>query len=154
MNLKKSYSLEEIQQKMANYCIYQDRCHYDVEKKLSEYDLIPEAKDHILLFLMQHDFLNEERFAKSFARGKFNQKHWGKNRIKRELKFRKINNRLIDTALLEIDSRDYFKTLEMLYLKKNKEIKESNPYKKRQKIYQHLIYKGFESDLILDLMKD
>ncbi|APD07158.1 regulatory protein RecX [Flavobacteriaceae bacterium UJ101] len=154
MNLKKSYSLEEIQQKMANYCIYQDRCHYDVEKKLSEYDLIPEAKDHILLFLIQHDFLNEERFAKSFARGKFNQKHWGKNRIKRELKFRKINNRLVDIALLEIDSRDYFKTLEMLYLKKNKEIKESNPYKKRQKIYQHLIYKGFESDLILDLMKD
>lgn len=153
MNLKKIYSLKEIQQKMAHYCAYQDRCHFDVEKKLKEFDLIPEAKDHLLLFLMQHDFLNEARFAKNFAKGKFSQKQWGKNRIIKELKLRKINIRLIDIALNELDYEDYLKTLEVLYLKKNKEIREPNTYKKRQKIYQYLIYKGFESELILDIMK-
>lgn len=154
MGLKKSYSLDEIQQKMANYCVYQDRCHYDVEKKLEEFDLIPEAKDHILLFLLEHNFLNEERFAKNFVKGKFNQKYWGKNRIKRELTFRKINSQLIDSALNEIDSQDYFTALEHIYSKKKQEIKEPNPYKKRQKIYQYLMYKGFESELILELMRD
>ncbi len=139
---------------MANYCIYQDRCHYDIERKIRDFDLIPEAKDHVILFLIQHNFLNEERFAKSFARGKFNQKQWGKNRIIRELKLRNINSRLIETALKEIDQNEYFNTLEKVYQKKKIEIKETNSHKKRQKIYQQMIYKGFESNLILDILNN
>ncbi len=152
MKVKKHYTLEEIQQKMADFCVYQDRCYTDVEKKFRDFDLIPEAKDHILLFLLENNFLNEERFALNFARGKFNQKQWGKNRIQRELKLRKIQPRLIQQALDQLDFEDYYTTLQSLYVKKKREIKESNPYKKRQKIYQHLLYKGFESELISEVL--
>ncbi|MFV0530795.1 MAG: regulatory protein RecX [Flavobacteriales bacterium] len=137
---------------MANFCVYQDRCHYDIEKKLREFDLIPEAKDQIILFLLEHNFLNEERFAFNFAQGKFNQKKWGKNRIRRELQTRNIHDRLIKKSLERINHGDYLEMLEQLYLKKTKEIKESNPYKKRQKIYRYLVYKGFESEYISALL--
>ena len=68
---KSTYTLEEAKRSLEKYCVYQDRCHKDIERKLMDMRMIPEARELILLHLMQHDFLNEERFARSFARGKF-----------------------------------------------------------------------------------
>ena len=97
---------------------------------------------------MKHDFLNEERFAKSFARGKFRIKKWGKVRIVRELKFRKITDYNIKSALTEIDFDDYYLTFNQLAEKKCDSIKESNVYKKRKKIADYLLYRGWEADLV------
>ena len=103
MKLKKSFTVDEIKRKLENYCVYQDRCHKEIEQKMREYNLIPEAKEMLLLSLMKDNFLNEERFAKSYARGKFRIKSWGKQRIIRELKFRDISAYNIKTALKEIN---------------------------------------------------
>ncbi len=147
---KKSFTVDELQKKMEYYCVYQDRCHQEVERKMTEYELIPEAKEKILLHLMQHNFLNEERFSKSFARGKFRIKNWGKQRIVRELKFKNISTYNIKTALKEIDEELYVKTIEKIAISKNNTIKESNLFKKKKKIYDYLYRKGYESSLILE----
>ena len=68
---KKSFTFEEIKQKIVNYCVYQDRCHAEVEQKMKEFLLIPEAKEEILLYLIKENYLNEERFTRSYVRGKF-----------------------------------------------------------------------------------
>lgn len=146
------YSVAEIKKKLEQYCVYQDRCHKEVEKKLNQYNLIPEAKEYILLHLLQENFLNEERFAKSFARGKFRIKKWGKPRIIRELKFREISDYNIKTALKEIDPDEYLKTLTQLALKKNKSIFEKNDYKRKGKLINFLRYRGYETDLIYDIV--
>lgn len=152
MTKVKSYTVEEIKRKLERYCVYQDRCHQEVEKKLSEFRLIPQAKEHILLHLLEHDFLNEERFSKSFARGKFRIKKWGKRRILNELKRRDISAYNIKTALQEIDEEEYLTTLQELIEKKSASVSETNLYKKKQKIYSQLIYKGFESHLIIEYL--
>lgn len=145
---KKSFTVDELQKKMEYYCVYQDRCHQEVERKMTEYELIPEAKEKILLHLMQHNFLNEERFSKSFARGKFRIKNWGKQRIVIELKIKNISSYNIKTALKEIDDELYIKTIEKIAASKNNTIKESNLFKKKKKIYDYLYRKGYESSLI------
>ncbi|CAL2104969.1 regulatory protein [Tenacibaculum sp. 190524A02b] len=145
---KKVFTVEEIKRKIEQYCIYQDRCHKEVENKLKEYRLIPEAREHVLLHLLEHNFLNEERFSKSFARGKFRIKKWGRDRIIRELKFRDISSYNIKTALKEIDEEAYFSTLYDLIEKKNNQIKEENIFKRKKKVIDALLYKGFERDLI------
>jgi regulatory protein len=147
---KKSFTVDELQTKMEHYCVYQDRCHQEIERKMKEYQMIPEAKEKILLHLMRHDFLNEERFSKSFARGKFRIKNWGKQRIIRELKIKNISSYNIKTALKEIDEELYVKTIEKLAISKNNTIKESNLFKKNKKIYDYLYRKGYESSLILE----
>lgn len=149
MTKAKSYTVEEIKRKLERYCVYQDRCHQEVEKKLLEFRLIPQAKEHILLHLLEHNFLNEERFSKSFARGKFRIKKWGKQRIVNELKRRNISAYNIKTALREIDEDVYIDTLRALIAQKRESIALTDPYKKRQKIYSQLIYKGYESSLII-----
>ena len=154
MNSKKSYTVQEIQQKIAQYCVYQDRCHKEVEEKIKSYDLIPEAREMILLNLMKDNFLNEERFAKSFARGKFRIKHWGKNRIVNELKMKDISSYNIKTALKEIDDKEYINTIYKITENRNNVISESNPYKRKKKLIDFLLRKGFETDLIFKTIDD
>ena len=154
MNSKKSYTVQEIQQKIAQYCVYQDRCHKEVEEKIKSFDLIPEAREMILLNLMKDNFLNEERFAKSFARGKFRIKHWGKNRIVNELKMRDISPYNIKTALKEIDDKEYINTIYKITKNRNNVISESNPYKRKKKLIDFLLRKGFETDLIFKTIDD
>jgi regulatory protein len=147
---KKYFTVHEIKRKLEHYCAYQDRCHKEVEQKMWEFNLIPEAKEFILLSLMKDDFLNEERFSKSYARGKFRIKNWGKQRIVRELKFRDISAYNIKTALKEIDKDEYVDTIKKIASLKNNTIKEPNSFKKKKKLYDYLYRKGFESNLIQD----
>lgn len=149
-----SFTFDEIKEKLANFCVYQDRCHWDVEKKMREYDLIPEAKDEIFIYLIQNNFLNEERFVKSFVRGRFNQKKWGRNKIKMALKQRQIPEQLIRIGFKEIDEDEYLKVLKELFVKKQEELKsETNSFKKKLKLRNYLLQKGFENELIFDLMR-
>ena len=111
-------------------------------------DLITEAKEYILLHLLEHDFLNEERFSKSFARGKFRIKKWGKQRIVRELKFRNISDYNIKSALDEINNDEYNNTFNEIAKKRHATIKESNIYKKRKKLADYLLYRGWETELV------
>ena len=143
--------------KMEHYCSYQERCHQEVENKLRGMNLIEKVKETIILHLLEHDFLNEERFSKTFARGKFRIKKWGKQRIKRGFKARNISEYNIISGLAEITEDEYIKTFEELAYKRFSEIKETNIYKKRKKIADYLLYRGWESDLVynkvLELVK-
>ena len=151
---KKSFTVDQIKRKLENYCVYQDRCHKEVEQKMWEFHLIPEARELILLSLMKDNFLNEERFAKSYARGKFRIKSWGKPRIVRELKFRDISTYNIKTALKEIDEQEYISTIYRITENRNEVISEPNEYKRGQKLIDFLMRKGFENDLIFKTVKD
>lgn len=149
-----SFTVNEIRDKLAKYCAYQDRCHWEVENKMREFNLIPEAHEEILIYLIQHNFLNEERFARSYVRGKFNQKNWGRIKIRIELKKRKIPAKMIESALLEIDEEDYLKTLQNLFEKKKESLKnERESFKKKAKIRNYLLQKGFESEIMADLLR-
>jgi regulatory protein len=149
-----TYTVEEAQKKLERYCAYQDRCHREVEKKLDEMHMIPESKELILINLIQNDFLNEERFSKSFARGKFRIKKWGKQRIIRELKRREISDYNIREALKEISDENYFGTLEELAGKKYESITEKDLFKKRKKVCDFLLRKGYEYSLINEILSD
>ena len=113
-DLQKSYTVKEATLKLMQYCAYRDRSHKEVEEKLREMRMIPAACEQIIIQLMQENFLNEERFARSFVRGKFRIKKWGRIKIKQELKFREISAPLIKIALTEIDEKEYLKTLTIL----------------------------------------
>ena len=145
---KTVFTVDEIKRKLEAYCVYQDRCHKEVEQKIKDYNLVPEAREMILLSLMNDNFLNEERFAKSFARGKFRIKKWGKVRITRELKFREISAYNIKTALKELNNQDYIHVFNELAEKRCSQIIENNVFKKRKKLADYLLYRGWESSLV------
>ena len=149
---KKVFTVDEIKKKLEHYCVYQDRCHKEIESKIKEYNLISEAREMILLSLMEDDFLNEERFSRSFARGKFRIKKWGKQRIVRELKYRNISEYNIKMALNEINEQEYIATLYSLVEKKNKLVTETDLFKRKKKIVDYLLYRGYESNLIYEAL--
>lgn len=134
--------------KLEHYCAYQERCHNEVVQKLRDMTLDSNEIDEVVVYLIENNFLNEERFACGFARGKFRIKHWGKIRIVNELKFRNISQHNINTALKEITTEDYLASFHSIADRNWENIQESNPLKKRKKFCDYLIRKGFESNLI------
>ena len=136
------------------FCAYRDRSQKEVEDKLVEMRMIPEAREQIIIKLMQEDFLNEERFARSFVRGKFRIKKWGRLKIKLELKKKEISSPIIILALTEIEEKKYFQTLTDLAEKKLLLLKEKDPFKKKKKLYDFLSSKGYESHLVLEVIED
>ncbi len=149
-----SYTLTEATKKIESYCAYQERCHKEVTQKLRDMGMIPEAIDHILGHLIQQNFLNEERFSQSFARGKFKIKKWGRNRIVNELKFRDVSAYNIKTALEEIDAGEYEDALHSLASKRLQSLTEKDSQKRRKKLADYLLYRGWESHLVYAKIKE
>lgn len=150
----KVYTVEETTKKLEYYCSYQDRCHDEVIAKLKSLGMIPQAIDHIIVHLIEQNFLNEERFACSFARGKHNIKKWGKFRIENELKLRNISKYSITKALKEIPQESYLENFHLLAEKQWKSVQEKNLQKKKKKVSDYLLRKGWESYLVFDKINE
>jgi regulatory protein len=152
--MKDFFSIKEAIHKIEHYCAYQERCHEEVEQKLRSMKMDSEETNTIIAHLINDNFLNEERFACSFARGKHRIKHWGRIRIINELKFRGINQTLINIALKEISTEEYFATFDTLANRHWESIRETNALKKRKKFCDFMLRRGFESNLVYDRVKE
>lgn len=152
--MSKHYTNQEVKQKLEHFCAYQERCHNEVIQKMRSMAIDSGTIDEIVVYLIQNQFLNEERFACSFARGKHRVKHWGNIRIINELKARNISQNIITIALKEITSEEYYATFYTLSERHWENIHEKNVLKKRKKFCDYLLRKGFESNLIYDKVKE
>lgn len=144
-----NFTPEQSIPKIKQYCGYQERCHAEVKDKLYSFGLHRKDVDEIIAGLIGENYLNEERFAIQYAGGKFRIKHWGKNKIKQALKVKQVSEYCIKKALKEIDYSDYLKTFVKLAEQKMNTLKsEKNIFVKKRKLQDHLLQKGFESELI------
>tara|TARA_Y200000002_G_scaffold380008_1_gene390518 strand:+ start:2600 stop:3070 length:471 start_codon:yes stop_codon:yes gene_type:complete len=148
-NSRKTYSVDMALSKLQKYCSYQDRCHKEVFQKLKEMRMIPEASEKIIAALIDGNYLNEERFAMAFVRGKFKIKKWGKRRLKSELKQRNISNYLLCKSLKQIKDEEYNATFEALANRKAASLNGTLPIKKK-KLADYLLYRGWESHKVYD----
>lgn len=150
---QKGLSVQDAIKKMEYFCAYQERCHREVELKLKQLGMFDVATEHIINHLLSNNFLNEERFAKSFARGKHNIKKWGWRRIEQELKFRDISYYNIKIAKKEIED-DYVNNFIKFATQSWKSGAEYDRNKKSKKWMDMLIRKGYETHLIYDLLNE
>lgn len=150
----KILTYEEIIRKAESYCAYQERCHTEVIQKLKTMTDSTTVIDNAIVNLIENNFLNEERFACSFARGKHRIKFWGRVRIVRELKARNISKYNIDKALKEIDIVEYNANFHNLSERIWESISEKNLQKKKKKFCDYLLRKGFESSIVYEKLQD
>ena len=148
----KSYTVAEAQKKLVYYCAYQERCHKEVISKLKDIGMIPAVIDKIVADLIRANYLNETRFAQSFARGKFRIKKWGKNRILRELKIRGISNFNIKLGMKEITDNNYQSTFYELFEKRKQELEKLSKTEQKKKIFSYLFYRGWEPSKIYEAL--
>jgi regulatory protein len=150
---KKVYTFSQALKKAADYCAVQERCQQDVRIKIRDWGLFSEEAERCIAELISHGFINEERFAKAFAGGKFRIKKWGRQKIRMELKHKNISDYCINKGLREIDDREYCNVLKVILLKKSAEKREKNLYKKINKIASYAIQKGYETELVWDMIR-
>jgi regulatory protein len=136
------------------YCAYQERSHQQVRDKLYDLGGNQEEVENIIVHLIQTNFLNEERFAEAYVRGKFNIKRWGKFKIQTGLKKHRVDAKMIRKALAQIDQDEYLEVLRTLLNQKKERLKEKNLYKRKASMVRFASQRGFESDLIYDMLRE
>ncbi|SEO09532.1 regulatory protein [bacterium A37T11] len=145
---------DQAKSKAESYCAYQDRSQQEVRDKLYSWGLHRADVENLISELIVDQFLSEERFAQAYVSGKFRMKQWGKVKIKQGLKTKSVPDKLIAQALASIDPSEYVATLKELLQKKAKTVHEANAYKRKAKLVNFALAKGYESDLIFDLLND
>ena len=151
---KKWLSTEEALLKMQQYCVYQDRCHQEVRSKFLDLGVYGDRLEEIIARLIAENFLNEERFARSFARGKFRIKQWGRLRIVQELKKKDVPEYCRRKALEEISEEDYVAVLKEILKKKAGDFGPATDFTTRQKITRYALSRGFEFEIIVRAMNE
>jgi regulatory protein len=144
----KIYDLKIIKERIRHYCAVMDRCQYQVVTKLKSYGVSDGLVDDILVELIQHKYVDEERFARSFCSGKFKIKRWGRKKIAFELSKLKVSKSCVTLGMTEIDDVDYNNTITQLANKKLSLLKDKNPFVRKKKMVDYLLRKGYESDLV------
>ena len=153
MEPRKSITISDAKKNIEHYCAYQERCHKEVINKLKNLGIIQNAIDIIVADLIQNNYLNETRFAQSFARGKFKIKKWGKVKIHRELNKREISEYNIKMGMKEISDSDYEETFNILLEKKLSELSHLSESEKKRKIFNYLSYRGWEVEKIFEALR-
>lgn len=142
----------QVLEKLKHYCAYQERSQYDVLQKLWDFSLDEDERLNIIAQLISENYLNEERFATSFSEGKFRIKRWGKKKIKSKLKEKKVSSFCIDKGLKAIDEKEYFETLQSIIESKFNTTKANSIYQRKQKVANYCYQKGYESELIWEVI--
>lgn len=144
----------ELLERLRKYCAYQERSHADVTQKMWDLKVPMEWRDEFILSLMKENFLNEERFARAFVRGKFNIKKWGRIKIIQGLKQHQVSSKCVQLALTEIDNDAYWEVLRETIEEKRSKLKEKNPWKRKSAIYRFATQRGFEGELINEVLSE
>lgn len=152
--ITKPLTPDQVLDKIAKYCAYQERCVKDVRDKLKTYDISQEDRDKILEYLTDNRFVNDERFAKSFVRGKVNQSGWGINKIRFHLMQKGIDKEIMDEALGQTDEGVYRQRLIDILKTKAKTVKADSDFEKKRKLAAYAMQKGFEGALVWEVVKD
>ena len=148
------FTVTEALEKMKNFCAYQERSQLEVRQKLYQSSFKGEDAEFVISELIKENFLNEERFALAFAQGKLRIKGWGRIKIKQALKFKRVPDKLIQKALKNLDYDEYEQKLIAVFQKKDRLLTEKDAFKRRYKLQQYLLGRGFESDLIYEVLKN
>jgi regulatory protein len=154
MILKNKLTKEQALEKIKHYCSYQERCHSEVKSKLYTYGLRKVEVEEIIAKLIEHNFLNEERFAIQFAGGKFRMKHWGRKKIQYELQQKGITGFLLMLALKEIDEENYQATAQKLAAAKWNSLNGENKFVRQSKTNAYLLQKGYEQNIITQVINE
>lgn len=149
-----SFIKEKIYEKMVKYCAYQDRCHSDVLKKMSELKTDDKIADEVLAKLIEEGYLNEERFVRSYIRGKYRINKWGKNKIISELRIKGIVPNLINICMNEIDEVEYHAILKQLLNAKYVKLGKIKIYEIKNKLKSYAYSRGFELEIAENIISE
>jgi regulatory protein len=151
---KTVFTALQAQKKAESYCAYQERSQQEVRDKLYSWGIYPNEVENVISELVLTNFVNEERFAMAYVSGKFNMNRWGKIKIRQGLKMKGISERLIKDSLNSIDIEEYLEQLTILLEKKARVLPEKDAYKRKMKLANFALGKGFESHFIFEILNN
>jgi len=145
---------KSILSKMCSLCARREKCEYDILQKLIKLEVDDSNQKRIIEYLHENNYINHQRYADAFVNDKFKFNKWGKRKIRQNLKFRQIESKYIEVSLSNLNYDDYKSILEDILRKKRKQITDKNEFKIKQKLLNHAVSRGFEAELIFEIISN
>lgn len=130
-----------------------DHARNELRDKASHKKYPSSSIENILDELEEKNYINNAAFAKKFAHDKFELNSWGVNKIRSELFRKGIKERDINAALDQFDNAELQQTIIELVKKNKRKFQRAAPEKRKKKIFDFLLRKGYDSNNILKQMK-
>ncbi|GAB5408075.1 MAG: hypothetical protein BalsKO_04400 [Balneolaceae bacterium] len=153
--------LDEIVEKENNWAIREyffrllgrrDHTRNELRDKAKKKDFHSESIEQILNEFTEKKYINNLSFARKFVRDKFEFNKWGANKIRSELFKKGVSEKEITIALQEIDSKDNIETIKNLIKKNKRKFQRADSSKRKKKIFDFLLRKGYDLNTILKRM--
>ncbi len=151
---RKRLTKEQALQKLRFYCRYQQRCQSEIKQKLFELGVNEKDHDELIGELIKENCLNDERFAVAFVSGRFKMKQWGRKKIQKGLKEKRVSDEIAEKALGQINQKEYIAILNKLAKEKYALLKHEQHFVRKKKTMDYLMQKGYEVDLIRDTINN
>jgi len=151
---KKGLSKEQVLQKLRFYCRYQQRCQSEVKEKLFELGVNKRDHDELITELVKENCLNDERFAVAFASGRFKLKQWGRKKIQKGLREKRVSDEIAQKALEQINKKEYGAILNKLAKERYAALKHEQHLVRKKKTMDYLMQKGYELDLVKEAINN
>jgi regulatory protein len=151
---KRQLSLSDARKRILNYCAKQERSHGEVRDKLKNWGIHPDHIDELIVYLIENNFLNEERFARAFASGKIRIKSWGKIKVRNRLREKGVSAYSIDQAMGEIEDKEYLAVIRKAASRKKSLLVGLNDFEKNSRLRRFLLQRGYEPDLVRKVMDE
>jgi regulatory protein len=144
MKANQNISKEEALHWAAAFCSGTERCSSEIAEKLTNRGLANQDIENILQYLIQENYIDENRYTRAFIRDKFRYNQWGRIKIRHMLIQKKISKEVIEASFEVLDDETYSEMIQKLITTKSKGLKAINDYEKKMKIARFLAGKGFE----------
>lgn len=151
---RKKMTAEAAKLRLEALCAQSEQCSMDLRQKLYRWEISASDSEKILKHLTDLRFVDDARFAVAYCRDKCRFNHWGKIKIAYGLRSKHISSQHIQEALNAIDDDEYLQILENVVRVKAKSIKDVDTYEGRTKLFRYVASRGFEIDLISDIIKN
>lgn len=144
---KKPVTKEIALDKLETLCSRSEQCEYDLNQKMFRWGLSTADRKDVIDFLRENRFVDDTRYAKSYANDKSRFSSWGPYKVRIELLRKRIKPAVISEALNNVNPQIWKEGLMRCAITKAKNLDLTGEagYDSRNKLFRYLISRGYPS---------
>jgi regulatory protein len=150
----KPLTYEQALSRAAALCSGSEYCPSEIRKKLLLWGLSDAQAEEAITFLLEEKYIDTARFCRAYCLDKFRYNHWGRIKIGQMLRMLDLPQQDISEGLATIPEEEYAEKLRHILSQKNRQLKDADPYVRKGKLVRHALSHGFETDLVVEAIKE
>ena len=134
--------------RLTTLCSQAEHCSHEMLEKMRRWGLADDAQARIMEYLVNEQYINDERYCRYFVKDKIRYNKWGRRKVEQALMLKHISRDIYQPVLDEVDDEEYLTILKPLLQNKRRQLKAMSEYEANGRLIRFAISRGFTMDII------